>query len=151
MRSVFMSKVKIKNTSTYRISIILDNVRYRRDLNPGQEAAIPEDAFEEFNFDNGCRNYVRNGFLKVITDDEVIKESIPEMPKDVDLDAEELVTKNSVQELARILKEASPAMKEKIVAAAIKHSTMDAARVALIKTHCGVDVLSALNLQRSME
>lgn len=146
-----MNKVKVKNTSSYRISIILDNVRYRRDLNPGQETVMPEDAFEEFNYDNGCRNYVRNGFLKVITEDEAVKEAIPEMPKDIDLDAEELVTKNSVQELAKVLKEASPAMKEKIVAAAIKHSVMDAARVALIKTHCGVDVLQALNLQRSME
>lgn len=146
-----MSKVKIKNTSAYRISIILDNVRYRRDLNPGQETSIPEDAFEEFNYDNGCRNYVRNGFIKVITEDEEIKDSIPEMPKDIDLDAEELLTKNTVQELARVLKEASPAMKDKIVAAAIKHSVMDAARVALIKTHCGVDVLQALNLQRSVD
>ena len=146
-----MNKVKIKNTSNYRISIILDNVRYRRDLNSGAETTIPEDAFEEFNYDNGCRNYVRNGFIKVITDDEEIKEAIPEMPKDVDMDAEILVTKKSVQELALILKDASPAMKDKIVAAAIKHSAVDAARVALIKTHCGVDVLNALNLQRSME
>ena len=146
-----MSKVKIKNTSSYRISIILYNVRYRRDLNPGAETTLPEDVFEEFNYDNGCRNYVRNGFIKVITDDEEIKEAIPEMPKDVDMDAEILVTKKSVQELALILKDASPAMKDKIVAAAIKHSAVDAARVALIKTHCGVDVLNALNLQRSME
>lgn len=146
-----MSKIKIKNTSAYRISIILDNVRYRRDLNPGQESIIPEDAFEEFNFDNGCRNYVRNGFIKVITEDESIKESIPVMPKDVDLDAEELVTKSSIQELAKVLKEASPAMKDKVVAAAIKHSVADAARVALIKTHCNVDVLSALTLQRAMD
>ena len=146
-----MNKVKIKNSSNYRISVILDNVRYRRDLNPGAETTLPEDVFEEFNYDNGCRNYVRNGFIKVITDDEEIKEAIPEMPKDVDMDAEILVTKKSVQELALILKDASPAMKDKIVAAAIKHSAVDAARVALIKTHCGVDVLNALNLQRSME
>ena len=146
-----MSKVKIKNTSSYRISIILDNVRYRRDLNPGAETTLPEDVFEEFNYDNGCSNYVRNGYIKVITDDEEVKEAIPEMPKDVDMDAEILVTKKSVQELALILKDASPAMKDKIVAAAIKHSAVDAARVALIKTHCGVDVLNALNLQRSVE
>ena len=146
-----MAKVRIKNTSNYRISIILDNVRYRRDLNPGAETTIPEDAFEEFNYDNGCRNYVRNGFIKVITESEEIKEAIPEMPKDVDIDAEELVSKNTVQELARVLKEASPSMKEKIVAAAIKHSVVDAPRATLIKTHCGVDILQALALQRSME
>lgn len=146
-----MAKVKVKNTSGYRISIILDNVRYRRDLNPGQETTIPEDAFEEFNFDNGCRNYVRNGFLKVITEDEDIKEQIVEAPADVDIDAEELVTKKSVQELSTVLKDASPSMKERIVAAAIKHSVVDAPRVTLIKAHCKVDVLQALALQRSVE
>ena len=146
-----MAKVKIKNTSTYKISIILDNVRYRRDLNPGAETTLPEDVFEEFNYDNGCRNYMRNGFIKVITEDEEVKESIPEMPKDVDIDAEELITKKTVQELAVVLKSASPSMKEKIIAAAIKHSAVDAPRVTLIKAHCGVDVLNALNLQRSME
>ena len=145
-----MSKVRIKNTSGYRISIILDNVRYRRDLNPGHETTMPDDVFEEFNYDNGCRNYVRNGFIKVITDDEEVKEAMPEIPKDIDVNTEDLVTKGTVQELARILKDASPAMKDKIIAAAIKFSIMDAPRVALIKTHCGVDVLQALNLQRSM-
>ena len=82
---------------------------------------------------------------------ETIKESIPEMPKDVDMNAEDILTKNTVQDLAKVLKEASPAMKEKIVAAAIKNSIMDAARVALIKQHCGIDVLQALTLQRSVE
>lgn len=146
-----MSKIKIKNTSTYRISIILDNVRYRRDLNPGQETTIPEDAFEEFNYDNGCRNYVRNGFLKVITDDEVIKESIPVAPVDIDVDAADLVTNKTVQELNKVLQSASPSLKEKIVSEAIKHSVSDSARVALIRAHCGVDVLQALALQRSIE
>ena len=146
-----MSKIRIKNTSTYRISIILDNVRYRRDLNPGQETTIPEDAFEEFNYDNGCRNYVRNGFLKVITDDEVIKESIPVAPVDIDVDAADLVTNKTVQELNKVLQSASPSLKEKIVSEAIKHSVSDSARVALIRAHCGVDVLQALALQRSIE
>lgn len=146
-----MSKIKIKNTSTYRISIILDNVRYRRDLNPGQETTIPEDAFEEFNYDNGCRNYVRNGFLKIITDDEVIKESIPVAPVDIDVDAADLVTNKTVQELNKVLQSASPSLKEKIVSEAIKHSVSDSARVALIRAHCGVDVLQALALQRSIE
>ena len=146
-----MSKVKIKNVSDYRLSIILDNVRYRRDLNPGQETTLPEDVFEEFNYDNGCRNYMRNGFIKVITDDVEIKEQLPEIPADVDFDAAEVVTKKTIQELSKILVEASPSMKEKIVSAAIKNSVADAARVALIKKHCNVDVLEALNFQRSME
>ena len=146
-----MAKVKIKNTSTYKLSIILENVRYRRDLNPGAETTLPEDVFEEFNYDNGCRNYVRNGFIQVITDDEDIKESLPEAPKDISMDAELLVTKKTVQELAAVLKEASPAMKDKVVQAAIKYSVADAPRVTLIKAHCGVDVLNALALQRSME
>lgn len=145
-----MSKIKVKNTSGYQISIILNNVRYRRDLNPGQEAVMPEEVYEEFNFDNGCRNYVRSGFLKVISEDAAVQETFVQSPADVDVDVEAILTNGSPQELAKLLSSASVATKDKIVAAAIKYSITDAPRVALIKTHCQVDILQALALQRAI-
>ena len=145
-----MSKVKIKNISTYKLSVILDNVRSRRDLEPGQETTLPDDVFEEFNYDPGCRSYVRSGFLKVITESEAIKEQLVEAPANLDVDVVELLTTGTVTELAKVLKECGPAMKEKIADAAIKHSVMDAARAKLIEVHCGIDVLKAASLQRSI-
>ena len=148
-----MSKMKIKNTSNFNITIVLNNVRYRRDLNPGQEAMLPEDAADEFNFDPGCRSYVKSGFIKVIpvSTDVDVKDIFGEVPKDVDTNVEELLTKKTVNDLAVALKNGSPAFKEKVVSEAIRLSVTDAARCSLIKHNCGVDVLNAINLQRSVE
>ena len=145
-----MSKIKIKNTSNYQLTIILPNVRYRRDLNPNQETVLPEDVFEDFNFDPGCRAYVRSGFIKVITEDENIKELVEVAPKDVDLDVRDLLSNQSASELGKVLKNASDAVKEKIVEQAIKLSISDPARCALIKAHCNVDILNAIQFQRSI-
>lgn len=146
-----MSKVKIKNTSTYQVSIILDNVRYRRDLKPGQTTTLPDEAVvEEFNYDTGCRNYVKSGFLQVITDDESVIEALPEAPADIELDVYALLTKGTVSQLEAALRTGSPALKERVIDVAIKNSIVDAARVMLIKKYCDVDVLQALNIQRAM-
>lgn len=146
-----MSKMKIKNVSNFAISIILNNVRYRRDLNPGQETSLPEDVAEEFNFDPGCHSYVKSGYIKVITEDQEIKDVFGDTPKDVDIDITDLLTNKSVNELAIALKNGSPAFKEKVVAEAIRLSITDAARCSLIKHNCNVDVLNAITLQRSVE
>lgn len=146
-----MSKMKIKNVSNFAISIILNNVRYRRDLNPGQETSLPEDVAEEFNFDPGCRSYVKSGYIKVITEDKEIKDVFGDTPKDVDIDIADLLTNKSVNELAIALKNGSPAFKEKVVSEAIRLSITDAARCSLIKHNCNVDVLNAITLQRSVE
>ena len=145
-----MSKMRIKNTSNFVVSIILNNVRYRRDLNPGQETNLPEDAIEEFNFDPGCRAYVKSGFIKVITEDETIKDVFGKMPNDCDVDIADLLTNKSVNDLAVALKKGSPAFKEKVVSEAIRLSITDATRCSLIKHHCEVDVLQALTFQRSI-
>lgn len=146
-----MSKMKIKNVSNFAVSIILNNVRYRRDLNPGQETTLPEDVVEEFNFDPGCRSYVKSGYIKVITEDQEIKDIFGDTPKDVDIDIADLLTNKSVNELAIALKNGSPAFKEKVVSEAIRLSITDAARCSLIKHNCNVDVLNAITLQRSVE
>ena len=146
-----MSKMKIKNVSNFAISIILNNVRYRRDLNPGQETSLPEDVVEEFNFDPGCHSYVKSGYIKVITEDQEIKDVFGDTPKDVDVDIADLLTNKSVNELAIALKNGSPAFKEKVVSEAIRLSITDAARCSLIKHNCNVDVLNAITLQRSVE
>lgn len=146
-----MNKMKIKNVSNFNISVILNNVRYRRDLNPGQETNLPEDVVEEFNFDPGCRAYVKAGFIKVITDDQEIKDVFGETPKDVDTDVADLLTNQTVNDLAIALKNGSPAFKEKVVSEAIRLSITDSARCSLIKHNCGVDILNAITLQRSVQ
>ena len=145
-----MSKMRIKNTSNFVVSIILNNVRYRRDLNPGQETNLPEDVIEEFNFDPGCRAYVKSGFITVITFDEEVKDVFGTVPTDGDIDIADLLTKKTVNDLAMALKNGSDAFKEKVVSEAMRLGVTDAVRCSLIKHHCDIDVLQALALQRSI-
>ena len=144
-------KVVIKNLSSYKVGINLANVRFRRDLTPGQSCPLAPDVFEEFNYDPGCRAMVRAGVLKVITESEEIREQLVETAEIVEIDIKKLLVEETVSELNRVLNEASDNLKSRIVEEAIKLSIADAARVALIKKHCGVDIVNSLSLQRSIE
>lgn len=146
-----MEKVRIKNISNYSLLIVLPNARYRRDLLPGQTTPpLTEDVFEEFNYDAGCRAWVRNGFLSVITEDEEIKQSVEAAPENAEIDVVKVLTEGTVVELSKLLKNGTEVIRDKVVEAAIKHNVTDAARSALIKNYCGVDVLQAIANQRSI-
>lgn len=146
-----MSKVRIKNISTYTVDVVLPNVRYRRDLAPGQIAPLPEDVFEEFNYDPGCRNWVKNGFLKVITEDEEVKSQLAPEPENVDVDVLKVLTEGTVADLNKLLKNSTEVIRDKIVMLAVQNNITDAARCALIKSYCEVDVLTAVANQRAVE
>lgn len=145
-----MNKVKIKNTSNFIITLILNNVRYRRDLQPGQECYLADDVFEEFNFDPGCRSYVRSGYIKVITDNPDIKEVIEVAPSDAEINIAELFNKSPL-ELRKALENGSPSFKDKVVQEAMRLNIADPVRVAYIKQFCGVDIINALALQHSIQ
>lgn len=146
-----MEKVRIKNISNYKLLITLPNARYRRDLLPGQTTPpLSEDVFEEFNYDPGCRSWVRNGFLAVLTESEELREQMVAAPKNAEVDVVKIMTEGTVVELSKLLKDSTQVIQDKVVDTAIKHNITDAARCALIKTYCGVDVLAAIANQRAM-
>lgn len=144
-----MAKVKIQNVSSYEILLTLPGARYRRTLQPNQTSDLADDVFEEFNFDPGCRTYVRDGFIRVITEDETVKETLETAPADVEYDVDDLLKNKSVVEFAQVMKNASEALKTKVVERAMALSITDVAHNSVIKSCCGVDILAALALQNS--
>ena len=144
-------KVYVKNISSFVIELNLRQVRYVRDLEPGQKVGLAEDVFEEFSCDPGCKSLLRDGFLKVITEDEEVQQQIAEIAPSKtaeEVNVRDLLMNQSAQKLGIALKEASPALKEQIVEMAMSLSIADPARVNLIKHYCNVDILQALALQR---
>ena len=144
-------KVYVKNVSSFTIELNLRQVRYVRDLEPGQKVGLAEDVFEEFSCDPGCKSLLRDGFLKVITEDEEVQQQIAEIAPSKtteEVNVRDLLMNQSAQKLGIALKEASPALKEQIVEMAMSLSIADPARVNLIKHYCNVDILQALALQR---
>lgn len=146
-----MAKVRIKNISGYPLNITLPNVRYRRELMPGQIAPLNEDVFDEFNYDPGCRVLVKKGFVSVLTDDEEVKSYMPAVPENADVDVAEVLLNGTVADLAKLLRNGTDVIKERVVAAAIQHNVIDAARCELIKTYCEVNILTAIANQRAAE
>lgn len=147
------SKVYVKNTSSFAIELNLKQVRYVRDLEPGQRVKLAEDVYEEFSCDPGCKSLLKDGFLSIETEDEEVKQQVAEITQrseteSVDVDVDKLLTEQSAQALAKVLMTASPALKQSIVERAMVLSIADSARVNLIKHYCDVDVLHALALQR---
>lgn len=144
-------KVYVKNVSSFAIELNLRQVRYVRDLEPGQKVGLTEDVYEEFSCDPGCKSLLRDGFLKIITEDAEVKQQIAEIAPaktSEEVNVRDLLTNQSAQKLGIALKEASPALKQQIVETAIALSVADPARVNLIKHYCNVDILQALALQR---
>ena len=144
-------KVYVKNVSSFVIELNLRQVRYVRDLEPGQKVGLAEDVFEEFSCDPGCKSLLRDGFLKVITEDEEVQQQIAEIAPSKtaeEVNVRDLLMNQSAQKLGIALKEASPALKEQIVEMAMSLGIADPARVNLIKHYCNVDILQALALQR---
>ena len=144
-------KVYVKNVSSFVIELNLRQVRYVRDLEPGQKVGLTEDVYEEFSCDPGCKSLLRDGFLKIITEDAEVKQQIAEIAPaktSEEINVRDLLTNQSAQKLGIALKEASPALKQQIVETAIALSVADPARVNLIKHYCNVDILQALALQR---
>lgn len=144
-------KVYVKSVSSFAIELNLRQVRYVRDLEPGQKVGLTEDVYEEFSCDPGCKSLLRDGFLKIITEDAEIKQQIAEIAPaktSEEINVRDLLTNQSAQKLGIALKEASPALKQQIIETAIALSIADPARVNLIKHYCNVDILQALALQR---
>lgn len=145
-----MPKVKIQNLSSFKIGINLPNVRFRRDINPKQTTVLPDDVFEDFNYDPGCIAFVRDGFLKVITDDEEIKEQLtrPEAMTSDEVDVAKILTEAPVADLIKVIKNASPALKDLIIAEAVRLNITDEGRCNVIKKFLNVDVLTAIAMDR---
>lgn len=143
--------VKIKNLSNTEVTVILPNVRFRREWAPGMTANLPADVYEEFCFDPGCIAFVRDGFLKVIVDKEEIQEKMnisDEIIESEEVNIEKLLTTGTSTELADFLKNAPAALKDKVVDEALRLSIAESSKCRVIKLYTGADIIQALSLQR---
>lgn len=140
---------KIKNISNSAININLPNVRFRTELRPKQERIMPEDVFTEFNYDPGCQNLVKWGFVQVVYEDNSTLDRIEvQTTTAAKINVEDLLQNKTVKELSDVLKKASPALKDEIVDTATKLSIVDEGRCNIIKAYTGVNILNVLAMAR---
>ena len=68
--------------------------------------------------------------------------------RSLDIDVKDLLTNKSVKELSEALKDASPALKDEIVAKAVELSIADQGRCNIIKKYTNVDILNVMAMAR---
>lgn len=143
---------KIKNISNSAININLPNVRFRTELRPKQERALPDDVMMEFNYDPGCINMVKWGFIQTIYDDNAesigLEKIVAETTTAATVDVKDLLTNKTPKELAEVLKTASPALKDEIVNTAVELSIADPGRCNLIEKYTNVNILNVMAMGR---
>lgn len=145
-----MSKTQVKNLTSSEITIDLPAARFLRKIQPNQAVPLPDEAAEEFTYDEGCRNFVKDGFIQLITENENILAAAPEVKAAstaAEVDVDDILKNASIADFAKTLKEATPALRDKIVERAIALSIADAPHCNLIKTYTGMDILKTISLQ----
>ena len=138
------NKITIKNISTTTVCIIGEN-KFRRELVPGREIAIPRAVYDELMYDSGFNNLLAAHFIRVTG---VAEDEAPVLQSERIYDAEkiaEILKTKNYTELASLLPTATIAEKDSLVELAIKNDIVDNGVNTLIKKYCGVDVISAIN------
>lgn len=140
--------ITVKNISSATVVISAPDVKFRRKLAPGRTVNLSQEAYDEFTYNEGFTNLVRNGFLKVDGVNAEVNEIIE--PAKTAVSTEELksiLEKRDITNFARIITNAAPATRDSVVALAVEMRVTDSAFSALIKKHCGVDIIDAIAAQ----
>lgn len=96
-----MSKMKIRNTVNHSVILVVDDLRLRREILPGQTINIDSDKFEEAMTYPGVKNLFRYGFLRA----ENITEEVQEAMEDAGLSEDEIHGYLSMDELVKAFEE----------------------------------------------
>lgn len=138
--------ITVKNISNANITIIANDLKFRRELAPGRAIQMTNEVFDELTFDNGFQNLISAGYIKVsgVEDNGII--NAPEVEVVDIIELEKIMKERNITRFAQIVPTALPATKTAIVELAVKYDVTDRAFSALIQKYCGVDILKAITL-----
>lgn len=137
--------IKVKNIGSSTVVVICSDLRFRRKLAPGREVSLTKEIYDELCFDTGFQTLVQIGSLRVTGAEEEGSEVI-ESGKTA-LSREEIKAifeEKNYAKFAQVIKDASPATKESIIALAVEMRIVDNGFVSLINKYCNTEILSAI-------
>ena len=141
-----MSKITIKNVSTATVRLYDPDTRFNRELMPGREIPISKEQYENFTYDSGFMNILRNGFITIsgLAADEEVENITPSVGH---VSIRKMLEDKDITGFAKFLPTATEADKETVIELARELKITDNAFTALIKKYCGVDVISAISIE----
>ena len=143
--------IKIKNISSAEVTIALPDIRLHREIKPGFSMPFKDEEYEYLTFDPGFNTLIDGHFIKVLGAPTIDGESIAiEQSKTYEAnEIKEMLEKRNITEFAKFIKNASTAEKDSVIKYAVDLGVTDKAFAALIKTHCGIDIVEAISNRHS--
>lgn len=143
-----MNQITITNISSATVTICSPDINFRRELRPGKTIPITKEQYDSLLFEPGFDSIVKGHYIKIngIEEEQSIEEDV--------YSADQIIKMYDTKDFtgfAKFLPTARDAEKDSVVKLAIEKRVTDNAFVALIKKYCGVDVISAINLQHQLE
>jgi hypothetical protein len=146
-----MSKVKVTNMSTGKIMYPVFNKPGIKRIFPkhGSFIMIDEEEMEETIYQPGVRELFAEGYLKIDSDELLIKIGLEEMVGQNILDltsAKALLETRNSGEIRKALKDGTPSSRGQLVAAAQEMKFMDPTINKWFIEYCGVDIIQTIVL-----
>lgn len=147
-----MAKITLKNISSATVVVGTSNgTMHSRSLAPGRVITLTPAEYEDLMYEPGVQNMIRGGYIRI----EGVQEerAVIETPTNVlDKDAIiKMIDERDITGFARYIKVAPSAARDTIVQYLVDNNITDNAFAALVKTHCGIDVIQAIAVKHQAE
>lgn len=146
-----MGKITLKNISTATVVISVDG--FHKELTPGRVVNLTKNSNEELMNDPGFNNLLIGHYVKIngVEDEEAVIAS-SDIGTIYELDnIKKMFADKDYSGFKDFLANATMAEKDTVERYAIDNGITDPGFTAPIKKHCGIDVISAINIKHQSE
>lgn len=144
-----MSKITMKNISSGTVIVAVPDISFRRELLPNRVVPVTQDEYNSLVFDPGVDALIQGHYIKFdgVEEDEAPVTASPIYEAS---NIKKMLEDEDVAAFTRFLPKATEAEKESVIKLATDLKVTNNAFIALIKKYCGVDIMSAINIQHQL-
>ena len=144
-----MSKITMKNISSGTVIVAVPDISFRRELLPNRIVPVTQDEYNSLVFDPGVDALIQGHYIKFdgVEEDEAPVTASPIYEAS---NIKKMLEDEDIAAFTRFLPKATEAEKESVIKLATELKVTNNAFIALIKKYCGVDIMSAINIQHQL-
>ena len=146
-----MSQITMKNISTANVIVSVPDINFRRELMPGRTIPLTQEEYGNLMFDPGFTVLVQNHYIGIegVEEDKKVEQEVSQVFDSSEI--AKMLDDKDVTAIAKFIGSAAPAEKDSLVKLAVDKGITHPGITALIKNHCGVDVIQAISIKHQAE
>ncbi len=146
-----MSQISMKNISTANVVVSVPDINFRRELMPGRIIPLTQEEYDNLMFDPGFTVLVQNHYITIngVADEKKVEEDVVKVVESSEI--AKMLDNQDVTAIAKFIVTAAPAEKDSLVKLAVDKGITHPGITALIKNHCGVDIIQAISIKHQAE